>query len=63
MFTGKFQLTSKLNIYEAYYENCIYANILEFLVKNKCVSELLEQLKKYNPFQIEIYKEYARQPI
>ena len=44
----------KLNIYEAYYENCSYTNILEYFVKNKCVQELLEQLKKYSPYQIGI---------
>jgi hypothetical protein len=53
------QLSShgKLNIYEAYYENCRYAYILEFFVKNKYVSELLEQLKQYQTVEIGIYKE------
>ena len=48
---------SKLNIYEAYYENCQYAYILEFFVKNKYVSELLEQLNQYHTIETGIYKE------
>ena len=46
----------KLNIYEAYYENCQYAYILEFFVKNKSVPELLEQLKQFNSTEVGIYK-------
>jgi len=48
---------SKLNIYEAYYENCQYAYILEFYVKDKHVPELMEQLKQHNRAEIGIYKE------
>jgi hypothetical protein len=36
---------TKLNVYEAYYENCQYACILEFFVKNSAVDEFREQLK------------------
>lgn len=50
------QVQSKLNIYEAYYENCEYAYILEFFVKDKYVSELVELLQKNN-VEPEIYKE------
>jgi len=50
---------AKLNIYEAYYENCSFAYILEFFVKNKYASELLEEIKKYAPAEIGIYKEFA----
>ncbi len=52
---------SKLNIYEAYYENCQYAYILEFFVKNKYVSELLDQLKQYHAVETGIYKECSLQ--
>lgn len=52
-------LPLKLNIYEAYYENCSYSYILEFFIKNKYVSELLTQLKKVHPSEINIYKEFA----
>jgi hypothetical protein len=51
----------KLNIYEAYYENCQYAYILEFFVKNKYVAELLELLKQHKAAEIGIYKECTLQ--
>jgi len=51
----------QLNIYEAYYENCIYAYICEFFVKNKYVSEFIEQLDKLNSCEIGIYKECSVQ--
>jgi hypothetical protein len=53
----KVSLPVKLNIYEAYYENCTYAYILEYFVKNKNVQELNEQLQQHNAAAIEIYKE------
>ena len=52
---------SKLNIYEAYYENCQYAYILEFFVKDKYLAELIEQLKQ-NRAEIGIYKECVLEP-
>lgn len=48
-----------LNIYEAYYENCIYSYILEYYVKTRDAAILLAQLKEYNMADIGIYKEYA----
>ncbi|MEO6313506.1 MAG: hypothetical protein ABIU63_03935 [Chitinophagaceae bacterium] len=59
------QLTNrgKLNIYEAYYENCQYAFILEFFVKNKFLSPLLEQLKAHTVHEVGVYKECALQAI
>ena len=56
------RVDTQLNIYEAYYENCNYAYINEFFIKNKYVSELTEQLKKLNPCEIGIYKECSVQP-
>ena len=50
---------SKLNIYEAYYENCRYPYILEFFVKNKYAPELIEQLKQLGVTETGIYKECA----
>lgn len=47
---------SKLNIYEAYYENCQYAYILEFFVKNKYLAELTDQLK-FNEGEVDVYRE------
>jgi hypothetical protein len=57
------QLTNhgKLNIYEAYYENCQYAFILEFFVKNKHLTPLLEQLKSNMVHEMGVYKECVLQ--
>jgi hypothetical protein len=46
-----------LNIYEAYYENCRYAYILEFFVKNEDAVKLLNQVKQYDASETGIYKE------
>ena len=54
---NKRQIQSRLNVYEAFYENCSYAYILEFFVKDKYVLELVEELKHYDIFDIGIYKE------
>jgi hypothetical protein len=58
------QLTthSKLNIYGAYYENCRYAYILEFFVKNKYTAELLEQLNHHDVKEVGVYKECVLAP-
>ena len=57
------QLTNhgKLNIYEAYYENCQYAFVLEFYVKNKNLVSLLDQLKTLNVPEAGVYKECSLQ--
>jgi hypothetical protein len=54
-------LLCKLNIYEAYYENCQYAYILEFFVKNKNITELMEQLKLQEVNEARVYKECVLQ--
>ena len=53
------QLTAynNLNIYQAYYENCSCAYILEFFVKNKYLAILEEQLKLLNVNEFRVYKE------
>lgn len=51
----------KLNIYEAYYENCQYAFILEFFIKNDSLPSLLEQLKILDAPEIGVFKECALQ--
>ena len=51
------QVQTKLNIYEAYYENCEYNYIFEFFVTNLSVSQLIEQLNQYNIVDIGIYKQ------
>ncbi|MEO8111040.1 MAG: hypothetical protein ABI594_13440 [Ginsengibacter sp.] len=49
----------KLNIYEAYYENCRYAYILEYFVKAKDATILQTELSLHNSDEVEIYKEFA----
>jgi len=53
----KLSAAGKLNIYEAYYENCKYAYILEYFMKSKHVSPLMEQLNQFDTTEIGIYKE------
>ena len=53
--------SQKLNIYEAYYENCQYAYILELFVQQKQAASLLEQLKQVNTDESAIYKECVLQ--
>ncbi len=48
--------SADLNIYEPYYENCKYAYILEYFVKNKHVAPLLEQLKQHDIIEAGVYK-------
>ena len=59
----KLPVSAKLNIYEAYYENCQYAYILEYFVKNKFSAELLELLKQQDAAEIGVYKECALQAV
>ncbi len=54
----QFSVHGKLNIYEAYYENCNFAYILELFVKNEYASDVLQQLKILTSFdEAGIYKE------
>jgi len=54
----QFSVHGKLNIYEAYYENCEFAYILEFFVKNEYAADVLQQLKILTSFaEAGIYKE------
>ncbi len=41
----QFPQRGKLNIYEAYYQNCEYAYILEFFVKDEYATDMLQELK------------------
>jgi|SRR5690348_16392446 len=49
----------KLNIYEAYYQSCSYAYILEYFVQSGQAAALKEYLKNYDNSEMEIYNEYA----
>lgn len=57
------QLSEKgqLNIYQAYYENCRYAYVFEFFIKNEYAAELLESLKQLHTADSGIYKECVMQ--
>ena len=59
----KMPVSAKLNIYEAYYENCQFAYILEYFVKNKFSAELHEQLKQQEAAEIGVYKECVLQAV
>lgn len=50
--------THKLNIYQAYFQNCAHAYILEYFVKNKYASQLAEQLEKHDAAKPGIYQEF-----
>ncbi|HSQ44496.1 MAG TPA: hypothetical protein VLM16_05840 [Ginsengibacter sp.] len=50
---------ANLNIYQAYYQNCKYAYILEYYIRTKDGAALLEQIRNYDIAQVGIYKEYA----
>lgn len=52
-------VSCKLNIYEAYYENCKYAYILEYFVKAKDAKILQTELSLHGSDDIEIYEEFA----
>jgi hypothetical protein len=45
----------KLNIYEAYYENCKYAYIFEYFVSANHISDLMEQLKLHGDDDAGVY--------
>lgn len=59
----KLPVSNKLNIYEAYYENCQYAYILEYFVKNKFSAELLDQLNQQETAEIGVYQECILQAV
>ena len=47
-------------IYEAYYENCRHAYILEYFTDSHDAAELLEQLKQQGADEAGIYEEFCR---
>ncbi|RTL56309.1 MAG: hypothetical protein EKK37_17720 [Sphingobacteriales bacterium] len=53
-----------LNIYEAYYENCLYPYILEFFTRESYADELMKELKLQPDFAYAgIYKECMAQEV
>ncbi len=55
----KLPVPFKLNIYEAFYENCKYAYILEYFVKAKDAVMLQSELSLHGLDEADIYKEFA----
>ena len=52
-------VSCKLNIYEAYYENCSYAYILEYFVKAKDATTLQTELSLHGLEEVNIFEEFA----
>jgi hypothetical protein len=46
-----------LNIYEAYFENCMYSYVMEFFVHESGAPSLIQQLKTRTGVEVAIYKE------
>lgn len=56
-FYKQLQAYGELNIYEAYFENCVYSYILEYYVSNENIGGLKEKLHQYNTTGMSVYKE------
>lgn len=56
-FYKQLSLYRHLNIYQAYYESCTYAYIMEFFAEETQVAELTQQLKTRAGIEIAIYRE------
>lgn len=50
-------MNRNMNIYEAFYENCQYAYILEYFISHIEEAAFLEQLRILSPNKFEVYKE------
>jgi len=46
-----------LNIFQAYYESCSYAYIMEYFVEEAYVDDIIKQLKTRSGIEVAIYKE------
>jgi len=51
------QLYRHLNIYEAYFENCIYSYILEFYIQKQDAEALVKELKSRNGTEAAVFQE------
>ncbi len=50
-------LYTKLNVYQAWYESCLFSYVLDFNVPASCVEELKQLLQTSRGVEIGIYKE------
>ena len=55
-YTELSSLYSSLNIYQAYYESCLYSHVMDFYVKESNFEELLNQLKHRPGVETGVYK-------
>ncbi|MEP7371903.1 MAG: hypothetical protein ABI675_00855 [Chitinophagaceae bacterium] len=56
-FYSQLPLYRHLNIYQAWYESCLYAYVMEFFVEESHAAELLSQLKTRESAESGLYKE------
>jgi hypothetical protein len=56
-FYSQLPLYRHLNIYQAWYESCLYAYVMEFFVEETHAAELLSQLKARDGAEAGLYKE------
>lgn len=56
-FYGDLPFYHNLNIYQAYFESCLYGYVMEFFVSEKEADDLLRQLKQRQGIETGIYKE------
>ena len=56
-YTELSPLYTSLNMYQAYYESCLYSYVLEFFVKEKNFQELMSQLKQRPGVETGVYKD------
>ena len=56
-FYRNLSLYSKLNIYQPYYESCLYGYVMEFFVPEINADDLAKQLKERKGVELGNYKE------
>jgi hypothetical protein len=58
-FYSQLPLCRHLNIYQAWYESCLYAYVMEFFVEESHAADLLQQIKARDGAESALYKESA----
>lgn len=56
-FYRQLPLFTHLNIYQAFFESCLYGHVMEFFVPDSDANELLLQLKQRHGVEAGLYKE------
>ncbi len=57
IFYKELSLYRYLNIYQAYYESCAYAYVLEFFVEESNTADFMRQMKARTKTEVALYKE------